>query len=194
MRERWCRRAVFLASCMLLTACAGEPRAATAAADGGPATARTPRFPEVGSFVPAFRLEPITAGGGRARAVTLAEHSGKPMVLVFWSQWCPPCRDEYREMQELARDAEHEGFALYGVIFQDMPTAVLSFQREHGDDVPMLLDPGMRVARAYLVSGVPRSFAIGADGRLRMASHAYRPGDIRRLVDAAKSPAQVADE
>jgi thiol-disulfide isomerase/thioredoxin len=32
------------------------------------------------------------------------EFTGKPIVLSFWATWCPPCRAELPELQELKNE------------------------------------------------------------------------------------------
>ena len=50
----------------------------------------------------------FTVYDGEGNAVTLESLRGKPVVLNFWATWCPPCRAEMPEIQEIYEE--------YGII------------------------------------------------------------------------------
>jgi thiol-disulfide isomerase/thioredoxin len=154
---------------------------------GSPPT-RPPRFPEPGSIASEFVLSPLVGEEqGSPPSVRLSDHQGQPVILIFWSSWCGPCRSGYPELQKLAAHAASKGVALYAVVHQDRPENVRRWQREHGEGVTFLLDSGDRVARDYKVYGIPHTIVIGADRRVRVAGAGYAGAghDLTKLVDRA---------
>lgn len=154
---------------------------------------RPPRFPEPGSTPPDFTLSRLeVTAGADAAMVQLSEHAGRPVVLVFWSSWCGPCRKEYEELQRVAQRGGAEGFSVYAIIYRDGADEVRRWREQHGADVPFLLDQDEKTARAYGVRGVPYTVVVGADGRVRSA---WPGGGVpglweRKVVEAlANAPA-----
>jgi thiol-disulfide isomerase/thioredoxin len=52
-------------------------------------------------------------------AAKVAEFHGKPLMVTFWATWCEPCRDEYPMVNELARQYQPKGLAVFGVSLDD---------------------------------------------------------------------------
>jgi thiol-disulfide isomerase/thioredoxin len=51
-------------------------------------------------------------------AKVAAEH-GKPLMVTFWATWCEPCRDEFPMVNELVRQYQPKGLAVFGVSLDD---------------------------------------------------------------------------
>ena len=49
----------------------------------------------------------------------LAKYRGKPLVVNFWATWCPPCRDEYPMIVELAKQFKAQGVSVVGINMDD---------------------------------------------------------------------------
>ena len=49
----------------------------------------------------------------------LAKYRGKPLVVNFWATWCPPCRDEYPMIVELAKQFKTQGASVVGINMDD---------------------------------------------------------------------------
>lgn len=147
-----------------------------------------PRFPERGSSPPEFALPRLNeAGDNREDLVRLSDHESRAFILIFWSTWCGPCRANYPELQALAQKAAAEDIAVYAVVHRDSPENVRRWQREHGSGVTFLLDPGERTARDYRVRGIPATFVVGDDGRIRIGGSGYAGA---RSLDALLVEAQ----
>ncbi len=105
-------------------AAAGVPRAADAAlgspaapAPVGAADAPRRRSAEP-NLIPASRRDPAPGfalpdmDGGTA---TLADYTGRVLLLNFWATWCLPCRAEMPWFVEFQTAFEDDGFAVLGV-------------------------------------------------------------------------------
>jgi cytochrome c biogenesis protein CcmG/thiol:disulfide interchange protein DsbE len=53
------------------------------------------------------------------RKVSLAEHRGKVVVLNFWATWCPPCRKEIPDFNELQAQYGDKGLQFIGVALDE---------------------------------------------------------------------------
>ena len=115
----------------------------------------------VGQAAPAFVLDPLDGG----RAMSLASFQGRPVILTFFASWCLPCKRELPLF--LAAQGRHPEIALVGIVFKDEPVPARLFHNGIGGGWPALLDPGGKVATAYSVNGIPRTYFIGKDGVLR---------------------------
>ncbi len=114
--------------------------------------------PLVGQPAPSFRL-----AGLDGRIVDLEELRGRPVVMNFWSTYCPPCIVEHPLLMAGAQRWQGE-IHFIGIIFQDDPQKIARFNTEYGSWGPSLIDEGSRVAIAYGVYGPPETFFIDRDG------------------------------
>jgi putative membrane protein len=77
-------------------------------------------------------------------------------------------------LQALARSEAARGLVVVGVNHQESAETVAAFARETGLAFPLLLDPEGRVAERYRATGVPVTYVIDREGRLRGAAAGYR--------------------
>ena len=124
-----------------------------------------------GAEAPGFRL-PSLAG----EQVDLGSYRGKVVVLNFWATWCPPCVAEMPSLQRLDRALGPEGLAVVTVSTDEDQEALEEFVTRYGLDLPVLLDPGGRVAsRDYRTTGFPETFVLDRAGVL--LSHTVGPAE-----------------
>ncbi len=114
--------------------------------------------PLIGKPAPNFRLADLDGN-----VVELAELRGRPVIVNFWSTYCPPCIVEHPLLMAGARRWQGEIHFL-GVIYQDDPDLIAQFNADYGSWGPSLIDEDGRVAIAYGVYGPPETFFIGRDG------------------------------
>ncbi len=115
-----------------------------------------------GSRAPGFRLRSL-AGGETA----LDSLRGKVVVLNFWATWCPPCVEEMPSLERLYRTLGPEGLAVVTVACDEDEADVRRFVTEHGLTLPVLRDPGGRVAADdYRTTGYPETFVLDRAGAL----------------------------
>jgi cytochrome c biogenesis protein CcmG, thiol:disulfide interchange protein DsbE len=86
------------------------------------------------------------------------------MVNVFAS-WCAPCLVEH---PILTRLAEEEGIPLYGIAYRDDPDDTRAWLARHGDAYDRIgVDLDGRAGIEWGVHGVPETFVVDGDGRIR---------------------------
>jgi len=121
------------------------------------------RGTEPGQLSPGFQLAALNSPTDTLR---LDDFLGKPLVLSFWTTWCPYCLRQTPIMV----DAEHryavDGIQFAGVNVQESRDTVTPYLMQHGIGYPILLDQDGAVAGLYAVSGYPTTYFLAADGRI----------------------------
>jgi cytochrome c biogenesis protein CcmG, thiol:disulfide interchange protein DsbE len=145
------------------------------------------------------RAIPSPLVGRPAVALALTSYDGAPMslellrgkvVLVnFWASWCyPACYEEAPILEEAWRDYRERGLVVLGVDIQDTEAAASRFIRQFGLTFPNAPDPKGKVSIDYGVYGVPETFVIDKQGRIRdkkvgAVTKAYLRATIEPLLE-----------
>ncbi len=93
----------------------------------------------------------------------------KPVLLHYWASWCPVCTMEFGSIESISKD--------YTVVTVAMNSGrdveVAQFMRENELDFPVIVDEDAKLARSWQVSGVPASFIIDEDKKVRFVEVGY---------------------
>jgi peroxiredoxin len=99
------------------------------------------------------------------RQWTLRDLRGKVVLVNFWATWCPPCRKEMPDLNALYKELKDKGFVVLA-ISNEKPETVRSFLAKHKVGYPILIDPGDKVHKEFVVDGIPNSYLYDRDGKL----------------------------
>lgn len=135
-----------------------------------------------GDMAPDFSLR-----DAQGQTVTLSSLRGRVVYLDFWASWCGPCRQSFPWMDALQRRHGRERLVVLAVNVDEDAVAAGEFLRQHPAGFTVVFDPQGRAAERYALPGMPASFLIGADGRLRQAHLGFRVGDGERLDAAVRA-------
>ena len=117
--------------------------------------------PFIGKPAPAFEL-PDLFGGPK---LTNAAFEGRVSVLNVFASWCLPCRVEHPFLMALAKDGKAQ---VLGLNYKDKPEDAKAWLEKHGNPYSRIgADRSGRAAIEWGVYGVPETFLIGPDGRIR---------------------------
>ena len=124
---------------------------------------RSVASPLVGASAPDFVLRRFDGGDLR-----LADLRGRVLVVNFWASWCGPCREEAAALEAVWRRYRDAGLVLVGVNIQDRDAAARAFLAETGASYPNVVDGTGATSIAYGIYGVPETFVIDRQGRIRV--------------------------
>ncbi|WP_251864065.1 DsbE family thiol:disulfide interchange protein [Achromobacter sp. Marseille-Q4962] len=149
MRRTLLPLAVFLALALLLgMGLSRDPRAVPSALIDHPA--------------PPIGLPLLQAPEQRLEVQSLR---GQVWLLNVWASWCEPCRQELPVLRDLGQRA---GIPIYGLNYKDDPRAAAEWLRRNGNPYrASASDTDGRVGIEYGVYGVPETFLIDGNGRIR---------------------------
>jgi peroxiredoxin len=113
------------------------------------------------------------------KAVALADHKGKVVVLDFWATWCPPCVQSIPSVQGLWDGFKEKGVVVIGVN-QDQEESVekvKKFIAEKGVTYPQYADFVGELGELFHVTGIPCMVFIDKEGVVRDIHVGFTPGD-----------------
>ncbi|MBN7761147.1 DsbE family thiol:disulfide interchange protein [Nitratireductor aquibiodomus] len=91
--------------------------------------------------------------------------AGRITLVNVWGSWCLPCRQEHPLLMELARDGR---FVIAGLNYKDKPENARRFLGDLGNPYDAIgVDQNGRAAIDWGVYGVPETFLVGPEGRIR---------------------------
>jgi thiol-disulfide isomerase/thioredoxin len=117
--------------------------------------------PEIGAQAPDFELERINGG-----TLRLSDLRGRPVLVNFWATWCGPCILEMPNIQKYYEKYSGQ-FEVVAVNADESQRSVDKFVKDIGVTFPVVLDPGLKIQALYRPRGLPTTFIIDAEGRVR---------------------------
>lgn len=128
-----------------------------------------------------FRL-PNAAGGD----LDLASYSGKPVLVMFFTETCPYCRKAAPYIQKVHASYSAKGLAVAGVLVQDEAQPALNFAADFGITFPIAYK-GKETSRKYRTQGVPYIYLLNKDHEIYDVWEGYDPqydAPIQKAVEA----------
>ena len=112
--------------------------------------------------MPAFELPPLAGRDGPG--FSSADLGGRVSLVNVFASWCVPCRVEHPLLMALADD----GVPIYGINYKDPAEQANGWLAELGDPYRAIgADTQGRVAIDWGVYGVPETFVVDTEGRIR---------------------------
>lgn len=103
---------------------------------------------------------------GDGNEVRLSDFFGRPIVLNFWTTWCPSCVRSSPYFEQLHREMGEDIHVLKVNLPGGRETrqAVDEFIAANGYTVPVYFDSSGEAARVYGIRSIPDTVFINADG------------------------------
>ncbi|MGG6438123.1 redoxin domain-containing protein [Saccharococcus caldoxylosilyticus] len=117
----------------------------------------------VGDVAPDFALQTLAG-----ETVRLSDFRGKPVIVNFWTTWCPPCKKEMPDMEKFYQNYHSKvGLLAVHLTSQDTVENAKSFIHDYQLSFPVVLDKKQKVLNEYHIQTIPTSYIIDGDGVIR---------------------------
>lgn len=105
---------------------------------------------------------------------TLSDYKGKTVFLNFWATWCPPCKAEMPDIQNVYETYDTEGedaLVVLGIAAPNMggegsEEQIAAFLKEQGYTYPVVMDTTGEIFSAYGITSFPTTFMIDREGNV----------------------------
>jgi peroxiredoxin len=105
--------------------------------------------------------------------ISLSEFRGMPVILFFWTTWCPFCREELKQLNLMHRELSENGMEVLAINVEERAEKVQRFIQRYPFSYKVLLDKDATVARDYGILGVPTYIFIDKESRIVSYSHYF---------------------
>ena len=136
---------------------------------------------EEGDPAPDFALPSIYAD---QPAIALANMPGKTVYVDFWASWCAPCLTSLPLYNELYNKYRDQGLEVVAFNVDNPIEDGLDFLLDTPLDFLIPSDPEGDMATQFNVIGMPSSYLIGPDGKVKLVHMGFRPTDME-MIEAA---------
>ncbi len=193
---------VLVVSAVVISGCSGSgsaesgPGAAPGASpanissSGTSASSGNSGYPKLASSVATAEIK-----GLDGVVFNLNDKAGKVMLVNLWATWCGPCRFEIPALVKMQERHGPQGFEVLGLNTDDEEVqAINDFSTGLSVNYPMAYADTKLQAAMLKISkfpGIPQSFLIDRDGRLRGVFRGANPADIRKMEEVV---AKVVNE
>lgn len=121
--------------------------------------------------------------------VRLSDYRGRPVWINFWATWCPPCRAETPDIQEMYEKYSDEGLVVLAMSIGESAGDVRGYVERTGTTFATALDSDTSVAAQYRIVGIPTHFFVDRDGILRdWRVGSMSKGTMEKKVETIISP------
>lgn len=140
----------------------------------------------VGQALPSRSLPVLSGSDALTDTRDLATvGEGQPVIINLFASWCAPCRLEHPQLMQM----KAQGHRIVGIAYKDDPADTAAFLQELGNPFDVVLvDAEGRAGLDLGLSGVPETFAVDAEGRIRakVSGPIQSEADVRHLTTGAR--------
>lgn len=145
-----------------------------------PGYAEDSSFKKVGVVPPKIsQLAPdFVAKNLKGQTVKLSDFKGKVLLLNFWATWCGACIEEMASMQNLYSSLKADGVEVLAIsIDRWNEDRIKEYVKKKNLTFTVLLDQDQKVRKQYHVMGIPTSYLIDGEGKIRGYASGARTWD-----------------
>ena len=98
---------------------------------------------------------------------SLENYKGKVIFLNFWATWCPPCKKEMPDIENIYKEyGENKKDVVILGVNSEKENEVKKFLKDEGYTFPTVIDENSEVMRKYFIQAFPTSFVIDKEGNV----------------------------
>ncbi|MBC8284560.1 MAG: TlpA family protein disulfide reductase [Nitrospinae bacterium] len=139
--------------------------------------------PKESKPAPEFSLKNIRGG-----TTQLSDFKGKIVLINFWATWCAACIEEMASMQNLYGSLQKQGVEIVAIsIDRWNEDRIIEYADKNKLSFHILRDPDQIVRKQYYVMGLPTSYLIDGEGKIRGYASGARSWDSSASQNALLS-------
>jgi thiol-disulfide isomerase/thioredoxin len=139
----------------------------------------------------AFRasLADFEAKDVSGRTWRVKNFQGKLTVVVIWSTWCLPCRQEQPELQQFYEQTKSsKNIQVVTFSLDKDPAVTWAYMDQKGYTFPVIVDPKLAQSLFPMDGGIPATWVIDRQGRRCEPFRAWKLGRI--LIEVEREAAR----
>ncbi len=137
-----------------------------------------PTWAQEKKAAPDFTLQDL-----QHNAFTLSSYKDKKAVmLLFWTTWCPFCRQELKMLKGQYPELAKEGLELAAINAGESFLKVDNFAKTYDLPFRVLLDQDNSVTGAFGIFGVPTYVLIDKKGHIRLIKNYFPKQEYKRIL------------
>ncbi len=139
----------------------------------------------VNDKAPDFSLQDI-----KENKAALANLKGKVVYINFWASWCPPCKEEFPELNKLAEKYKDSDFIILAVNVDKVKSNMDDFLSKmplSSKNMVILVDSKAAVVSSYNARAMPTSFILDKEGVIRYMHLGFNEKDPEKWVKEIES-------
>jgi thiol-disulfide isomerase/thioredoxin len=184
---------VLLAAALIVTACGSTASSQKGPIDGPDApppdlssgkanTSKGSGYPKLASAVATAEIRGLDGA-----SYTINDKQGKVLLLNLWATWCGPCRFEIPALVRMQEKHSPAGFEVIGLNTDEEDVQLINdFSAELKINYPIAFADTKLQSEMLKISkfpGIPQSFLLDREGRLRGVFRGANPADIAKMEE-----------
>ena len=144
------------------------------------------------SVILSLQFQVLAGPGAKAIDFTLKGVSGetysfsdfkdkKPVILFFWTSWCPHCRNQFPGLSNEYQKIKSKGIELLAVNSGESSDKVKNFAQKNSVFFPVILDEYQILSEGYSIKGIPAYILINKKGEVVFDGHSL-PSDYEKIL------------
>ena len=134
-----------------------------------------------GSIAPALKLKNMDGDD-----FDIANRRGHWLFVHFWATWCGPCRKEMPTIQAILSQLDAQKLEVVLINTAESEDEVFAFLAAVAPDLVPLMDLDGQVTEVWQPRGLPATFLIDPQGRMRFLVLGGRPWDQAEYTEFLK--------
>lgn len=115
---------------------------------------------------------------------SLDDYAGKVLLVNFWASWCHPCLQEIPELINLGKQMADRPFAIIAVNVGEEKRKLPGFAKKMAEHMVMLMDPDSVAFKEWEGIGLPSSFVLDLEGRIRHEAYGAVNWDADYIINS----------